>query len=46
VRQQKINIILRLLDRTIEASGFAAMLGFNLHQLMRNLAGLVKPKAV
>jgi transposase, IS5 family len=32
-------------DQTTEASGFAAMLGFNLHQLMRNLNGEVKPKA-
>jgi IS5 family transposase len=32
-------------DRTTEASGFAAMLGFNLHQLIRNLGGEVKPNA-
>lgn len=29
------------LDETTEASGFAAMLGFNLHQLLRNLGGQV-----
>ncbi len=32
-------------DRTTESSGYCAMLGFNLHQLMRNLSGAVKPKA-
>ncbi len=33
------------LDETTEASGFAAMLGFNLHQLLRNIGGQVKPNA-
>ena len=30
-------------DRTTEAAGFCALLGFNLRQMMRYLAGEVKP---
>lgn len=32
-------------DRTTESSGYCAMLGFNLSQLMRNLSGEVVKKA-